>query len=231
MVRSGPYHRRGLVGAGVSPPPLQPGGDAPVSCRTTISTPARTDSSQTSRFSQASHLCQRRSKRTKRWHPPTTLPLVITKLIVRTCRLPSEPSDVPAGHATFAPLAEAAPLDPYDNALIMPLREFVAHPVVQDLLSDGAAMQVGSGPLCRMQIKLRVCRSCHYSHLRLQVSLRKTKKTRNLHNASEAVQSANARALACSPRCFIFQPGTAAGSLLCRFLGSRNIRTGQRQVH
>lgn len=34
------------------------------------------------------------------------------------------------------------PLDPYDNPLTMPLREFVVHPEVDDLLSNGAAMQV-----------------------------------------------------------------------------------------
>lgn len=95
---------------------------------------------------------------------------------MRTCRLPSEPPDVPAGQTTFAPFAEVAPLDPYDNALIMPLRDFVAHPVVQDLLSDGAAMQVGSGPSCRMRLNLRACRSCHCGHLRLQRSIRKANK-------------------------------------------------------
>lgn len=34
------------------------------------------------------------------------------------------------------------PLDPYNNPLLMPLHEFAVHPVVDDLLSNGAAMQL-----------------------------------------------------------------------------------------
>ena len=34
------------------------------------------------------------------------------------------------------------PLDPYNNPLVMPLKDFVESPVVADLLHDGAALQV-----------------------------------------------------------------------------------------
>lgn len=34
------------------------------------------------------------------------------------------------------------PLDPYDNPLLMPLREFEAHPMAAELLHNGQAYQV-----------------------------------------------------------------------------------------
>jgi hypothetical protein len=41
------------------------------------------------------------------------------------------------------------PLDPYDNPLAMPLREFLDAPIVADLLHNGAALQVcPSSPAC-----------------------------------------------------------------------------------
>lgn len=40
------------------------------------------------------------------------------------------------------------PLDPYDNPSIMPLRDFVNAPIVQDLLHNGAALQVRSSFSC-----------------------------------------------------------------------------------
>ncbi len=39
------------------------------------------------------------------------------------------------------------PLDPYNNRLIMPLAEFVAHPMVDDVLGNGQAMQVCTSDL------------------------------------------------------------------------------------
>ena len=64
--------------------------------------------------------------------------------------------------------AEAEELDPYDNPLIMPLQDFVAHPTVQDLLGDGAAMQVLSAALpggLGGEGERGVCAMCR-SHLR-----------------------------------------------------------------
>ena len=34
------------------------------------------------------------------------------------------------------------PIDPYHNSLVMPLAEFVQHPDVDDVLSNGQTMQV-----------------------------------------------------------------------------------------
>ena len=34
------------------------------------------------------------------------------------------------------------PLDPYDNPLVMSLKEFVEHPISQELLHNGQAFQV-----------------------------------------------------------------------------------------
>ena len=48
-----------------------------------------------------------------------------------------------AGGSADAGAAED--LDPYDNPLLMPLREFAAHPVAADLLHNGQAMQAGPG--------------------------------------------------------------------------------------
>lgn len=47
-----------------------------------------------------------------------------------------------AGNDSFLAGNNEDPLDPYDNPLLMPLREFAVHPVVDDLLSNGAAMQL-----------------------------------------------------------------------------------------
>lgn len=44
-------------------------------------------------------------------------------------------------NATEAP---DEPLDPYENSLIMPLADFVAHPMVDDVLGNGEAMQVSA---------------------------------------------------------------------------------------
>ncbi len=35
------------------------------------------------------------------------------------------------------------PLDPYDNPLVMPLSDFVRHPIARELLHDGQTLQVG----------------------------------------------------------------------------------------
>jgi hypothetical protein len=35
------------------------------------------------------------------------------------------------------------PVDPYDHPAYMSLREFIAHPVAQELLHNGEALQVG----------------------------------------------------------------------------------------
>ncbi len=35
-------------------------------------------------------------------------------------------------------------LDPYDNLLVMPLAEFVEHPIARELLHNGATLQVGN---------------------------------------------------------------------------------------
>ena len=43
---------------------------------------------------------------------------------------------------------ETAAVDPYDNALLMPLREFLAAPIVADLLHNGAALQARSPAPC-----------------------------------------------------------------------------------
>lgn len=37
----------------------------------------------------------------------------------------------------------AEALDPYNNSLVMPLADFIEHPLAHDLLHNGAAHQVG----------------------------------------------------------------------------------------
>lgn len=45
-------------------------------------------------------------------------------------------------NATGAPVERGEPIDPFNNRLIMPLADFVRHPVVEDTLANGQAMQV-----------------------------------------------------------------------------------------
>ena len=48
--------------------------------------------------------------------------------------------------------ADLLPLDAYNNSLVMPLHEFIEHPVVHDLLHNGGAMQV-----CRVHCSYFCC--------------------------------------------------------------------------
>lgn len=34
-------------------------------------------------------------------------------------------------------------LDPYNNSLVMPLHEWIEHPIAEELLHNGATLQVG----------------------------------------------------------------------------------------
>ena len=38
--------------------------------------------------------------------------------------------------------SSAEPVDPYDNPLVMSLRDFVVHPGINDILGNAATMQV-----------------------------------------------------------------------------------------
>ncbi len=51
-------------------------------------------------------------------------------------------SEAPAAVEVAKKAADLPPLDAYNNSLVMPLHEFIEHPVVHDLLHNGGAMQV-----------------------------------------------------------------------------------------
>ncbi len=51
--------------------------------------------------------------------------------------------------------------DPYDNGLFMPLRQFIEEPIVQDLLHNGAALQVSGAvmPIVCLPVVYAQCQS------------------------------------------------------------------------
>lgn len=51
-------------------------------------------------------------------------------------------TEVATGKEEGGKKAELPPLDSYNNSLVMPLHEFIEHPIVHDLLHNGGAMQV-----------------------------------------------------------------------------------------
>ncbi len=54
------------------------------------------------------------------------------------------------------PDAEAT-LNPYNNSLVMPLHEFVEHPIAEELLHNGATLQVGLVALLVTNIEVLHC--------------------------------------------------------------------------
>ena len=52
-------------------------------------------------------------------------------------------TDSAAGTEGSVGTESRAGTDSYDNALFMPLRQFIEEPIVKDLLHNGAALQVG----------------------------------------------------------------------------------------
>ena len=49
-------------------------------------------------------------------------------------------------NSTYAAEQNLPPLDPFNNSLIMPLAEFIEHPMARDVVHNGAAFQVPSAP-------------------------------------------------------------------------------------
>lgn len=57
--------------------------------------------------------------------------------------LAPEPHSTPTRPAPVWTLPDPEPvLNPYNNSLVMPLHEFVEHPIAEELLHNGAALQV-----------------------------------------------------------------------------------------
>ena len=57
---------------------------------------------------------------------------------------PENCSPCPLGPAVWVLPPPEAVLDPYNNSLVMPLHEWVEHPIAEELLHNGATLQVGS---------------------------------------------------------------------------------------